>query len=326
MAIEKRLDVVNRRKAAAIPASASIAATVATRRGVVETRVYHLLRVGVVASKAGHGPPHRHRPGEAPLRQSVAHPHDVVVVAATAEYDARLVELRCDERVEVSLYALRLPVLLALLGVGHGGRRYLLHSERHRLVHRADKHSGVVGETAQARQVLALHVGLHAQQPLVVGVAGMESLLIVCAHRFHVSLAHGFCSFGTKVSFAHGSHGLCFFGTGVIGCVVKARAIREIRGIRVRLKTLIRVRRVILEYHAQSVAADGGVAHHGVRVGYDLRLQRLQTTVANGFFTLHPPFFTLAAQNMVEVHQRESCQRGGVLLALAALEAAGHGE
>ena len=70
----------------------------------------------------------------------------------------------------------------------------------------------------------------------------------------------------------------------------------------------------------QTVAADGGVAHQCMRVGDYLLFQILKTI---GFFTLRSSLFT---QNVVEVHEAQSCKPLDVFLSLASLEDAGDGK
>ena len=80
--------------------------------------------------------------------------------------------------------------------------------------------------------------------------------------------------------------------------------------------------KLILVDDSQTIATDCGVAHQRMRVGDNLRLQFIYNQ-RRRFFTLHSSFFT---QNVVEIHEAQSCKPFDVLLSLASLEGTSHGE
>ena len=178
MAIQKRFDLLDR-GGLGIASVATTSSVFSVGRGVVEAGVDDLLGVGVVLAELLLCPSDGNLLGETAFGETVAHPHDIIVMASTLKHDVGFRQLGRNERVEVGLDALRLLVLLALLGIGGGSCRHLLGGERNDLGLWAKEHFGVVGKTAQSGEVLALHVRLAAEQLLVVGVATEERRLII---------------------------------------------------------------------------------------------------------------------------------------------------
>ena len=178
MAIQKRFDLLDR-GGLGIASVATTSSAFSVGRGVVEAGVDDLLGVGVVLAELLHRPADGNLLGEAAFCETIAHPHDILVMASTLKHDVGFRQLGRDEGVEVGLDALHLLVLLALLGIRGCGGGDFLGGERNNFGLRAKEHFGVVGETAQPCQVLALHVRLAAEQLLVVGVATEERRLII---------------------------------------------------------------------------------------------------------------------------------------------------
>ena len=233
-------------------------------------------------------------------------------MTSTLKLDIGFRQLGRNESVEVSLYALHLLVLLALLGMDGSSGGDFFRRERHDFGFRAKEHFGVVGKTAQSCQVLALHIRLHSEQLLVVGVAGIEGLLIVCAHGLKI-----YDSRRRIFIFSHRLH--------------RCTQILLLRGNSPELSSSF-VRNFIcanlcnlwetfiLEDDTQTVATDGGIAHQRMRVSNNLRLK---LTKCLGIIRA---ICVICGRNMVEVYQRESRQSRDVLLALTALEEARHGK
>ena len=291
---------------------ASVAATASSSllsvwRSVGEAGVDDLPGVGIVPSEPLDGPFEGSLLREAALGEAVAHPHHIFVMAPTLKHDIGFRQLGRNERVEVGLDALQLLVFLALLGIGGGCRGDFFGSEGHRLRLGAEEHLGVVGKTAQSGEVLALYVGLAAEQPFVVGIAGIEGLLIVCtlflSHRRVFVFSHRLHRF-TRILQLRGNSVICHIFVRNFICAHLCNLWESF----------------ILEDDAQSVAAHGGVAHHRVRVGDDLRLHFTESLINICAIRV------VCGKYMVEVDERESRQTADVLFSLASLEADGNGE
>jgi len=170
---EKPRDVVDSGCRQRGVAAAAVLTALAARAA--EARAYHLPRVGIVA-EAGLRPVHACLPAVAAFGEHIAHAHHIGIMAARSIHDALGSEPRGNHAVVVVLYALFGPFPVAYgscrvgkaphLGGGkwHGGGK--------------EMHPGVVGKPRQAPHVLALAVGLHAQQTGVVVVASGEDLLV----------------------------------------------------------------------------------------------------------------------------------------------------
>ena len=281
---------------------AAAACGVALRGGVGEAGGEDLLGVGV-GGELLLRPLDGYLLGKAALGEFVAHSHDVVVVTAWGKLDVVLCQLRGYEGVVVGLDAAQLFVLLALFGIGGGFLGDFFHGEGDGFGFGTEEDFGVVGKSAQAGDVLALGIGLDAEKSLVVGVASEEGGLIERRVK---------------------SEG-------------RRNIVRRPKGKPILLLfCLCFLWQFILIYNTQTVAADCGVAHQCMRVSDYLRFQFLQNlsrvsavelafplVAERCFFTLRSSLFT---QNVVEIHEAQSCKPFDVLLSLSALESTCHGE
>ena len=171
---EKPHDVVDSgRRQPCVAAAAAGHSAIAARA--VETRAYHLPRVGIVA-ESGHCPVNACLPVVAALGKHISHAHHIVVVAARGIYDAVGREPRGNHAVEVVLYALFGPLPAAYGGRRVGKAAHLGGGER--CGGGIEMHPGVVGKPRQTTHVFALAVGIHAEQTGVVVVARGEDLLV----------------------------------------------------------------------------------------------------------------------------------------------------
>ena len=150
-----------------------------TRRGAGEARVDDLLRARIVGTKHAQRPAHNHLLREAALGEHVAHAHDVIVMAGGLKLIALTGEHGSYKTVIIGLYALHLLLFLALLGMLTGGSSHLVEGERLCLVGVSEEHVGVMGYAAETGNVFTLHVGLHAKELLIIGVACIERCLIL---------------------------------------------------------------------------------------------------------------------------------------------------
>ena len=188
--IKKRFNLVHRgRVSIALSRSTTITTT---RRGAGEARVDDLLRARIVGTKHAQRPAHNHLLREAALGEHVAYAHDVIVMAGGLKLIALTGEHGSYKTVIIGLYALHLLLFLALLGMLTGGSGHLVEGERLCLVGVSEEHVGVMGYAAETGNVFTLHVGLHAKELLIIGVACIERCLIllknVVAHPVGLAL------------------------------------------------------------------------------------------------------------------------------------------
>ena len=189
MTIQERLDFLDRCSFAVTSVAASSLPSV--RRSVGEAGVDDLLRVGIVLSELLHRPSEGDLLRKSAFGKLVADSHHIIVMTAATELDFGFRQLGRNEGVEVGLDALYLLVFLALLGIGSSGGGDFFRRERNDFGFRSEKNVGVVGKTAQSGDVLALHIRLGSQKFLVIGITGIEGLLIVCLVLLHLFLILG---------------------------------------------------------------------------------------------------------------------------------------
>ena len=145
-----------------------------------------------------------------------------------------------------------------------------------------------MGKTAQSGDVLALHICLGSQKFLVIGIAGIEGLLIVC-----LELLHFFLVLGNSRKLR--------------GYLIGEDDTESVAAHRDITKESVRIGYRLLLQDVKFFGNKG-----------------FPFSVADGFFTLHSSFFT--PYGVVEVHERHTRELSDVASAFSSLEEARHGK
>ena len=145
-----------------------------------------------------------------------------------------------------------------------------------------------MGKTAQSGDVLALHISLGSQKFLVIGIAGIEGLLVVCLELLHFFLVLG----NSRKLRGY------LIGENDAESVAAHRDITK-EGVRIGYRLSL-----------QNVKFFGN--------------KGFPFSVADGFFALHSSFFT--PYGVVEVHERHTRELSDVASAFSSLEETRHGK